>query len=254
MRVSNKPLDTFHDWSRLPTELKLEVLSHHLSFEGRIPDDRHRYHMSNELGRMIGTKNSELVALTIETYYTCNQFWVRIHQLSIPRSFVTYPPPKYATKIRSLVITLQRCIFDKEHDAFLHGWRFLFSQPQPLKEARLGNDDSGMSLQDTNQKWQTLFVGLKTVLIQLYPPIFHSQELFERSCYPCGLHSKGWDELKTRLADSKMGIKAKNVEVVWLFWPWIWTFNPDSRPILKITCSCPEQVNKLITQMITKNN
>jgi hypothetical protein len=55
---------TFHAWSRLPTELKLEILSYHLKQSNSI---RRLSHMWN-LGAILGTRNRELVTLGLEAY------------------------------------------------------------------------------------------------------------------------------------------------------------------------------------------
>ncbi|KAF2125803.1 hypothetical protein P153DRAFT_399941 [Dothidotthia symphoricarpi CBS 119687] len=66
--MSASPPTTFHDWSRLPVELKLEVLAHHLTFNEKIDRQFHPGVLSNQLGHIIGTKNRELVTMALGTY------------------------------------------------------------------------------------------------------------------------------------------------------------------------------------------
>lgn len=60
----------FHPWPRLPTELKLEVLSHALGETRPIDHRRHVYNLGTSnrcvLSAVIGTRNRDFVELALD--------------------------------------------------------------------------------------------------------------------------------------------------------------------------------------------
>jgi hypothetical protein len=87
---------TFHPWPRLPEELKLEVLSHHLTFADDICDHRQTTLLENTLGSLIASGNRHLTSIAEEVYYKTNRFKIEI-------DWELYrPKPRTAAMIRHL--------------------------------------------------------------------------------------------------------------------------------------------------------
>jgi hypothetical protein len=90
----------------MPNELKLEVLSHHLSTTATVDGHMHaaKLHCGHP-GQIISARNCELVNAAIDVYYKSNTFEVTIQQTTQDHSVaMRYPPSVHAVRIRHIDI------------------------------------------------------------------------------------------------------------------------------------------------------
>ncbi|KAF2106145.1 hypothetical protein BDV96DRAFT_655016 [Lophiotrema nucula] len=104
---------TFHSWSRLPDELKLNILSHHLTAPDSVQIDRylHRITTKRLLLPLIATRNRELATLARQVYYETNTFIIEPEVLELavrrdatPDFVVLYPNRANTHWIRKMVL------------------------------------------------------------------------------------------------------------------------------------------------------
>jgi hypothetical protein len=73
------PPTRFYNWSKLPDELKVEILSHYLTFTDPITAVHHQYLMETILDPLILTGSRDFVALALKTYYNKNTFELHLN-------------------------------------------------------------------------------------------------------------------------------------------------------------------------------
>ncbi|EMD85479.1 hypothetical protein COCC4DRAFT_126935 [Bipolaris maydis ATCC 48331] len=114
--AANGAPTTFHGWPRLPDELKLEVLSHLLTFTEGIyiyrgtpsydssMEESHQKRLNDHLFPLIATRNSNLALLAQEAYYKHNvfivYFWLHFDNITY------WPKASCARKIRHMTLCL----------------------------------------------------------------------------------------------------------------------------------------------------
>jgi hypothetical protein len=103
-RFAWKNTKTFHNWTKLPHELKLMVLAHYL------PESTVFQHTTFKrfLRNLLATKNREFVSLVLDTCFKCCTFSLDIGVTSLPGLVV--PSPQIASKIRHLEINARECL------------------------------------------------------------------------------------------------------------------------------------------------
>jgi hypothetical protein len=129
---TQSPAQTFHDWSRLPTELQLEVLSHLLIMHDSIGQSTNSRLFPQSLLPLVKTRNQHLASLSQEVWYRENVFRVIIqpNQRNWKRSaHIVRPNSARAHTIRRLQIwSLDKCSYPETMKGLYadrQGWRFL---------------------------------------------------------------------------------------------------------------------------------
>jgi hypothetical protein len=187
--ATETPTATFHGWSELPDELKVEILSHALTFDkpisngGNYPQLEGCYN-HNLLSRehphtLISTRNRRLAAVVQEVYYRENTFVVLIVNgwgVNL-ESHVWHPKPATARLIRYLEVRTQSSfIRKKREDMFLNSqecWRWLLRPSQLIEVSEFLYPDNcplhKMSLQEieTYTAWQTSFSNTQDLTLDL---------------------------------------------------------------------------------------
>ncbi|KAF1829935.1 hypothetical protein BDW02DRAFT_125118 [Decorospora gaudefroyi] len=154
------PPKTFHGWSRLPDELQLEVLSHHLIYYTLIRASTHRELLNKLLFPLIGTRNRHLANLAQEVYYRGNQFAFCISQLSFFPS--TYPKPPMAAMILHLHI---KAVADFPADRMSGTW-----DKVPLLDRKTPGLKPWPNCQTTFTNLRTLKIVWDCDCVELRPP------------------------------------------------------------------------------------
>jgi len=231
----------FHGWSRLPTELKLEILSHHVPVAQVITWTIHREHIRNTLGTIFRTRNHELAALTLDKYYSANSFCVTVlSTLSYGEPAyvrITSPPPTHGKFIRELRVKLYiyNCTKRQGQLAYIDsgGWdRLLCPQAK-------GNSTSGLAAQ--NIAWRKQFPNLRNLGLDIIFADMGREEIPE--CNNCQLSTVRLHTSDAKLRGATMGLKAKSVEV--RVQSGVHLDKRVSR------CACTDKVTALITDMVT---
>jgi hypothetical protein len=88
---------SFHLWSSLSTELKLEVLVYCLESPFILGETEHRRILRQTPGPIIQTRNAELVQLAQDVYYKENTFQIYLSNTGF-RSDFNLPHPAIATE------------------------------------------------------------------------------------------------------------------------------------------------------------
>jgi hypothetical protein len=174
------PPETFHGWPDLPNEIKLEVLAHYLSRTTTIDADTHASIVEGDLGQLISTRNRELVACAIDSYYKSNTFRAKINFNYVDNTGVNdyfsmkYPPAAHGAHIRHLEIDILECNFGYSFEDTLlpsrSGWRFLLNLTRPLNITAYNRNPyqyrlpAELSRQD---EWQARFPHLRTLKVKM---------------------------------------------------------------------------------------
>lgn len=220
---------TLRDWHRLPTELKLNVLAHHLTFDGSINTERHLEIMDEELDTTIETNNEDLVALSLETYYQCNTFSVKIAYRRVGKTTMSLkvksPSRKRAARVQTLHIHVDDCdpfsILGPPPDPRQSTWPHqktwpLFSKTtKKLEDA--GND---MEEEDFLENYasrslarQSSFLNLKELKLTFFAPdrLWYPDDT--EVCPEWEVSSDDWKAMEMRLAGSTTNFRAQKVHV-----------------------------------------
>jgi hypothetical protein len=234
---------TFHDWARLPTELKLEVLSCYLPATQYISEPEHRALLHRkELGTLIRTRNRELVTLGLDVYYGKYTFRVRIHDsLHSVTPGITYPPPAYGKLIRHLQVdmcsspigwNLDTSTLSKAQD-----WRWLF-QPKAA-DLETPRDSPYVA-------WQRHFsnIGNLELLMSVWVPFCQlASETIFQACPVCGFDQKVLNRLETWLANVETKLSADEV---------VASIEMDDLLGWDDLCLCTEAVKGSLARMATR--
>jgi hypothetical protein len=221
---------TFHGWSALPNELKLEALSYHLTQEFTdagynayaIDDTVHARLLAGDLSQIVSIKNCELVEFAIEAYCKSNTFKVDILD---KRAFLKgnvsiismrYPPTVRGARIRHIEMVAHECVFAYVVPDMLlpiqSGWRFLFDR-KPTHIAGTASRPNANPPPDLAQSanLHTHFPNLYTLRIDMFLQDLTSEPDFEEDC--CTTPPK-LEQLDGWLAETTFKIKADKVDVV----------------------------------------
>jgi hypothetical protein len=124
---------TFHAWSRLPTELKLEILSHLLKQSNSIGRLTHMWN----LGAILGTRNRELVTLGLEACYSINELVINSAHLFHHGTSIRFPPLAYGKLVRNIQFEMRcsmPCVTISTDHYFVNkrnGWQPFFKKMKP---------------------------------------------------------------------------------------------------------------------------
>ncbi|KAH7371661.1 hypothetical protein BKA66DRAFT_443861 [Pyrenochaeta sp. MPI-SDFR-AT-0127] len=113
----------FHPWSRLPFELKLQIISYSVADRYAQRDKRNIKHLKNALIPLIRVGNEELARLAKEAFYTTNVFIVATTAIKRGYSFpqLTYPPRIFGKWVRHLEIRLNLYLLNSAEQTFFLG-------------------------------------------------------------------------------------------------------------------------------------
>jgi hypothetical protein len=221
--------ETFHGWSALPNEIKLEVLAYHLSYRtGQSPDridmGEHTRMLTGDLGRISSTRNRELVGLAIDAYYKTNTFqaWILNKRkglsVNIGNVTMTYPPTVHGAKIRRLEVVSLECVTGYALPDMLlpiqSGWRFLLD-PKTTHVADTASANDADLLLDSAQSVSSRarFPNLRTLKLDLVIRDLPSERVREHEDNCCTTPSK-LEQLEGWLANTTFKIKADKVYVL----------------------------------------
>jgi len=201
-------------WQRLPTELKLEVLSHYLHFSSDSVPVQKRLH-DLAIPYMLSTKNHEFVTLSLEAYYKTNTFAMHIAELKTS-NMISHPPAAYGHFIQHLEITVENCGIGRTLEDLLLtprlGWRYLLTPTRWLNPHMNTFPQKITSYTGIDTEWQSYFPNLKHLKITVLVRDM-MQEPWEIRCAGCDLPEQGVRKLGEFLEDTEMGITATRVEV-----------------------------------------
>jgi hypothetical protein len=160
-------LTTFHDWSGLPEELKLEVLSHNLAFAGDIDCWKHRDLLQSTLSPLIATRNRHLTSLAEEVYYNSNCFTIDIEEE------LDCPKPRTAAMIRHLHVKIVDGFLTSppDPDTMSGVPEWLLKLQEPFGSTEAGNEWSEPCDQTnpgSRLHWQTTLTDLHTLKLTWY--------------------------------------------------------------------------------------
>jgi hypothetical protein len=223
LSINSPGASTFYDWTRLPDELKVEVLTHHLDQDDSIDKDKHEVIFDSRLEPLISTGNRALVTIASETYYTRNLFKVTFCN-SREAWFLYYPPTPYGHLIRHLEVENPRSSLIRSIDKLGHSftaWRYLLSSTRP-----------------ENVAWQANFPNLQTLRISM-SRIHEGPWMVRtfRECPGCQLYWLSIQKFTEVLAQTSIELKAKKVTAF------------DST---KSDCGCLNETLRTIERMATK--
>jgi hypothetical protein len=213
---------TFHAWLDLPDELKLKILSHLLDVSDTIEKHGHDRMLATNLRSIIGTRNSHLTTLALETYYKRNTFQATCSLTPVnsaedgpdmyQRCF-RYPPRVYGAQLRHLVIVDTHCEFRRSlEDALLpkrSAWRYLLKASRALDHSRYTLPPKPTGSLDT-ESWGAALPNLKTLELQLTLKFQIGFPLLPTRCI---ISSGRRLKLEKWLAETEPRFKAQKVEV-----------------------------------------
>lgn len=214
--LTDRP-NQFHGWLKLPTELKLEVLSHHLTIIGELDGARHLQAMSNEIDAIIRTNNRELVTLALETYYKLNVFYASLYPRRSGRFIMDHPPVAHARIIKHLYVFLGNCDLSFTPENVLisraSGWRYLCTPPQPQKDSAYPATMGEVVIPESLE-WQSLFRNLTTLHLSLGITLALRRFIVgSKLCSGCCVEMAQSEQLLDWLAYTSTGITALKVTV-----------------------------------------
>lgn len=190
------------------------------------------------------TRNRELVALTLDKYYSANSLRVTIlSTLSYgepARVRITSPPPTHGKLVRELHVKLYiyNCMASQGQLAYIDsgGW------DRPLCPEAKGKSTSAIACATKNLAWQQQFTNLCNLALNIIFADVGGEDVPE--CNDCQLSTVRLDTSDAKLRGATMGLKAKNVEVGVLR-SGVHLDKHISR------CACVDKVTALITDMVT---
>ncbi|KAH5411547.1 hypothetical protein HBI46_158350 [Parastagonospora nodorum] len=245
----------FQDWHRLPTELKLQVLAHHLTFEGIIDVEGHLKIMEEELDIIIDTNNRDFVALSLETYYQCNAFSLKIAYRRVGKTIMSLkvksPSRTWAARIQTLHIHVDDCeLFaipgpppDPRQSTWprQNTWPLFPKASKESEEADRDSEDEFLEYYASRSlAWQSSFLNLKELKLTFLAPdgLWYSDDT--KVCPECEVSADDWKQMEMRLAESTNNFRARKVQI---------TFEMNE---LRLACSCTAQLESMMVQMMTK--
>jgi hypothetical protein len=166
-RFAWKNTKTFHNWTKLPHQLKLMVLAHYL------PESTVFQHtiFKRFLCNLLATRNREFVSLALDTCFKCCTFSIDIGVTSLPGLVV--PSPQLASKIRHLEINARECLEFNTIDHMLVNpysfCRWLLRPKLRLDESAWGpyyvalRERLDIPMGDWETEWQKRFTSLKSL-------------------------------------------------------------------------------------------
>ena len=255
---------TFHGWSRLPDELKAQILAHHLG-QSSIDGEEHKKLLKSHLWPIIGTQNRQLVAIALEAYYTRNTFRVTIdHNKRVQFCDVNHPPTTYGHLIRKITVNARSCIFvwvTLEELLVLAwtGWGRILTPTRPLNKRLIlkwAITDKHPNLRRDNTTWQKLFSNLQTLHLTLIS-YFPYNERFG-ACARCDLCEHRVEDMAGILKETAIELKAEKVTAKIMRVPFDYSeMREDEDDFDKImgapvVCTCTKRLSDRIAQMATK--
>jgi len=264
---------TFQGWSRLPDELKVQILAHNLDQKDGIKPSEHdpifadqlmstigtRDPMdgikstahtrvfAEQLTSIIGTRNRELTTLALETYYTRNVFKVTI-DIRFPshRTYIQHPPPAYGHLIRRMEVLVYTCYMYMMTPRLLlqksSTMRHILS---PSPKSPLGGDVA-LNLfallpheYSVSTLWQANFMHLQSLAFRFEYPAQKEIALFIRpgECDHCGLAPFQVERVLTAVQGMHIALQAAKTTVVFTS-----------------TCPCLTRLAQLLARMATKSD
>ncbi|KAH4601246.1 hypothetical protein HBH82_177220 [Parastagonospora nodorum] len=218
---------TFHGRSRLPAQLKLEILSHHVPVAQEITWSNHREQLRPTLSKIFQTCNRELVTLCLDIYYSMNTFLASCLRPK-SRKFDTSRPPTYGYLIRSL------------ETRFYISWDPSIASYTTSPFLRLLFHDQKYTGTHSSLTWQENFPNLKELkLIIVF--ISNGKIYWKDECSSCWFVPAHYDGLRNWLKTTEIRLKGQNVTVRLVF---------NSR----CDCQCGKSTELLIKNMATRNN
>jgi hypothetical protein len=205
---------TFHHWTRLPDELKVEVLAHYLDQDDFIDESKHSIIFESHLGPIVGTRNRELTTIALETYYTRNKFKATINEIHVV-SRLYYPPASYGYMIRHLQIEITDPYYldslDEEEwpaDWLWVPWHHLLAPTKPTEA------EKGAYLDTGTVAWQAHFPNFQTLRVsidvQCYGYMMKDDTVFH-GCRRCGFWTTSTQLFTELLVQSSTELKATHV-------------------------------------------
>ena len=220
---ATKQPTTFHGWSRLPDELKVEILAHNLDQTNGIDSIAHSRLFAEHLTSIIGTRNREFTALALETYYKRNVFKVTI-QMGLPdyRAYIQHPPTACGHLIRTMeVLTYTYYSYTMFTSALLaerSAMRYILSPESPLGR------DGALSTFDllphdgnaTSTLWQASFVHLQSLALRFEYPMHKEITIYKRpgGCAHCGVTTGKVEQGLTAVQKMHIALQAAKTTVV----------------------------------------
>jgi hypothetical protein len=256
---TSAPPATFHGWSRLPDEVKVEILAHNLDQPDVVDAVTHRKVFKAQLEPIIGTQNRELVSLALETYYNRNTFKVTVYELSTRTSC---PPAASGHLIKTMEVHVGECGFyaHESLETMLiewdNGWTSILTPLRPLDEGLINQltwdrPDFGRA----RRAWQGSFPNLRTLHFSLRSR-FHIQpqviSQLLQLCHRCGVSATQVQRLGERLRETSIELRATKATAVIeriLFRPYDDDDGAEEPPVY---CECSKPISDRIVQMATK--
>ena len=226
---------TFHDWPRLPDELKVEILSHALTFYQRVSsihhtavhrltgEYSHEESLREHLYALIGTRNRHVVALAQEVYYKNNTFLISLDTRYVAAK-LSYPKAPIARMIRHLEVdfNLGSCSIG---DTLLEpgsGWRWLVRATRPSDSDSCRSQRIRRHYRETTQPgdsytaWQQLFTNLTSLKLTVTVFDVYYSPWTELEDKQCCIRRYRLSELVAWLKDTELLFKAVIVRAVLL--------------------------------------
>jgi hypothetical protein len=243
-----EPPTSFHGWNPLPTELKLEVLSHFiLSKMGGITGpglclpytvnaELHRENLSRCLFPLFHTRNRELANLVQDVCYKRNIFHIALgiwyhkdryegetglFELGT-RSGIRYPKAAVAGMTQNVVVTAYECnVWMTLEDMMMEsdaGWRWLVRPLRLLdREHFIGvpSRACGTPNPATDTQWQLGFTNLQQlrIEIQAFDGIYQYQSDGQRGVC-CNLGPDRLATLVRLLEETEILLREKRVQLL----------------------------------------
>jgi hypothetical protein len=228
---------TFHAWSRLPTELKLEILSHHLKQSNSI---RRLTRMWN-LGAILGTRNRELVTLGLEACYSINELVINSAHLFHHGTSIRFPPLAYGKLVRNIRFEMRcsiPCVAISTDHYFANkrnGWEPFFKKIEP------SGTGSEYIRRAKRPDWRTLFPSVRNLALFIS---LDDAGRIGKFC-TCGSLSANLHVLNNWLGTAEFELQAENVEVS--------IFNENRlKSVGNQNCQCTKATEDIIKKMATR--
>ena len=241
-----KPPATFHGWSRLPDELKVEILAHNLDQKDGINSAAHTRVFAEQLTSVIGTWNREFTTLALETYYTRNVFKVTIYKgMDRKCTNVQHPPVAYGHLIRKMELLAYSCywcmLFPRRLLTRFSAMRYILNLKLPPVGdvaldlfALLPHDGILMST-----LWQASFMHLQSLELKFEYPRFKAVAglTSDGECAHCQLTTGQVEKVLTAVEEMYIPLQAAKTTVVFTS-----------------TCHCFTRLAHVLARMATKSD
>ena len=244
---NTKPPATFHGWSRLPDELKVEILAHNLDQTNGIDSIAHSRVFAEQLTSIIGTRDREFTTLALETYYTRNVFQVTIDEdIQKKCAYVQHPPAAYGHFIRRMeVLACTHYLYWMLPRLLVTGSSAMRCILSRSPKSPLGGDDAfdlfALLPHDyiVSTVWQANFMHLQSLAFRFEYPMQKEIALFKRpgECDHCGLAPIHVEKVLTAVQGLHMALQAAKTTVVFAS-----------------ACPCLTRLAQLLARMATKSD